>query len=133
MHHLFKSTNIDYSERVAADIVISAIRESVSYRFIYFGYDSAKSADIANRTRDAIFCRGFPFPGTLKGAASNWFRKYKKGNNKSLDQPFDLFLTNFENQKRIWRTCIHLMTLKQREEETLLEYVGFKNETISTC
>nr|XP_023895661.1 uncharacterized protein LOC112007537 [Quercus suber] len=70
---------------------------------------------------DEILCRSFPT--TLKGAARKWFTKLPTSSIDSFEQLSNAFLCHFVGGQRPKRPTDHLLTIRQREKETLRSYV----------
>jgi len=78
---------------------------------------------------DKILCRSFPT--TLKGAASEWFKKLLTSSIDSFKQLSNTFLRHFVEGQRPKRPTDHLLTIRQGEKETLRSYVKrFTRETL---
>ena len=78
---------------------------------------------------DEILCRSFPT--TLKGAAREWFTKLPALSIDSFEQLGSAFLCHFVGGQCSKRLVDHLLTIKQREKETLRSYVKrFTRETL---
>ncbi|XP_030922916.1 uncharacterized protein LOC115949778 [Quercus lobata] len=70
---------------------------------------------------DEILCCSFPT--TLKGAAREWFTKLPTSSIDSFEQLSNAFLSHFVGRQRPKRPTDYLLTIKQREKETLRSYV----------
>ena len=68
-----------------------------------------------------ILCRSFPI--TLKGAGWEWFNKLPTSSIDTFEQLSGSFVCHFVGGQRPKRTADHLLTIKQREKETLRSYV----------
>ena len=78
---------------------------------------------------DEILCHSFPT--TLKGAAREWFMKLPKSSVDSFEQLGNAFVRHFVGGQRLKRPTDHLLTIRQREKETLRLYVKrFIRETL---
>ncbi|XP_075675082.1 uncharacterized protein LOC142644330 [Castanea sativa] len=78
---------------------------------------------------DEIMCHSFPT--TLKGAAREWFTKLPTSSIDSFEQLSSAFLRHFVGGQRPKRPVDHLLTIKQREKETLRSYMKrFTRETL---
>ena len=78
---------------------------------------------------DEILCRSFPT--TLKGAAREWFTKLSTSSVDNFEQLSNAFLRHFIGGQRPKRPADHLLTIRQREKETLRSYVKhFTRETL---
>ena len=78
---------------------------------------------------DEILCRSFPT--TLKGAAREWFIKLPTSSINRFEQLRNAFLHHFVGGQRPKRPADHLLTIRQREKETLRSYVKhFTRETL---
>ena len=68
---------------------------------------------------------------TLKGAAREWFMKLPKSSVDSFEQLGNAFVRHFVGGQRLKRPTDHLLTIRQREKETLRLYVKrFIRETL---
>lgn len=70
---------------------------------------------------DAVWCKYFPT--TLKGLAQSWFNDLAAGSISSFDQLSAMFSNHFVTSKRQKKTSWNLMSVGQREDESLKEYV----------
>ncbi|XP_030948931.1 uncharacterized protein LOC115972829 [Quercus lobata] len=70
---------------------------------------------------DEILCRFFPT--TLKGAAREWFTKLPMSSIDNFEQLSSSFLRHFVGGQHPKSLVDHLLTIKQREKETLRSYV----------
>ena len=78
---------------------------------------------------DKILCRSFLT--TLKGAAREWFTKLPMSSVDSFEQLSNAFLCHFIGGQRPKRPADHLLTVRQREKETLRSYMKrFTRETL---
>ncbi|XP_023895554.1 uncharacterized protein LOC112007443 [Quercus suber] len=78
---------------------------------------------------DEIMCRSFPT--TFKGAAREWFTKQSTSSIDNFDQLSNAFLRHFIGGQRPKRLADYLLTIRQRERETLRSYVKrFTRETL---
>ena len=78
---------------------------------------------------DEILYRSFPT--TLKGAAREWFIKLPTSSIDRFEQLRNAFLHHFVGGQRPKRPADHLLTIRQREKETLRSYVKhFTRETL---
>ncbi|XP_023873632.1 uncharacterized protein LOC111986229 [Quercus suber] len=76
-----------------------------------------------------ISCRSFTT--TLKGAAREWFTKLPTSSIDNFEQLSNAFLHHFVGGQRPKRPVDHLLTIRQREKETLRSYVKrFTCETL---
>lgn len=62
-------------------------------------------------------------PTTFRHAARKWYNDLKPGSISSFDEFRQKFLTHFMGSKSIRKPPAHLMTVRQRENESLQEYV----------
>ena len=70
---------------------------------------------------DEILYRSFPT--TLKGATREWFTKLPTSSINSFEQLSNAFLRHFVGEQRPKRPADHLLTIRQREKETLRSYM----------
>ena len=70
---------------------------------------------------DKILCHSFPT--TLKGVAREWFTKLPTSSIDNFEQLGNSFLCHFISGKRPKRSADHLLTIRQREKETMRSYV----------
>ncbi|XP_023885281.1 uncharacterized protein LOC111997427 [Quercus suber] len=78
---------------------------------------------------DEILC--WSFPTTLKGAAREWFTKLPTSSINNFEQLSNAFLRHFVGGQHPKRPSDHLLTIRQREKETLRSYVKcFTGETL---
>ena len=76
-----------------------------------------------------ILCRSFPT--TLKVAIKEWFTKLPTSSIDSFEQLSNAFLRHFVRGQRPKRLAGHLITIRQREKETLRSYMErFIRETL---
>ena len=88
-----------------------------------------KTTLVLQQPPDKILCRSFPTP--LKGAAREWFTKLPKSSIDSFEQLSNAFLRHFVSGQRPKRPANHLLTIRQREKETLRSYMKrFTQETL---
>ncbi|KAJ0984219.1 hypothetical protein J5N97_002575 [Dioscorea zingiberensis] len=81
-----------------------------------------------NGTSEVVLCRGFS--KTLSGIAYDWFRSLPEGSIAYFDQLMDKFLRRFANCRRHKRNPVMLLRCKQREGESLRDYLDrFNDET----
>ena len=79
---------------------------------------------------DAIMCRAFPT--TLKGAARIWFSQLAPNSISTFKELSAQFTMNFISGHRYKKSTACLMSIKQREEETLRAYISrFNKEALS--
>ena len=79
---------------------------------------------------DAIMCRAFPT--TLKGAARIWFSKLTPNSISTFKELSAQFTAHFIRGHRYKKSTACLMSIKQREEETLRSYISrFNKEALS--
>ncbi|XP_058217315.1 uncharacterized protein LOC131328385 [Rhododendron vialii] len=78
---------------------------------------------------DQIMCRAFPT--TLKGSARVWFGKLASGSIKTFSRLSQLFVEHFYNGRRQHRPTTYLLSVKQKEDETMRAYLKrFNNEAL---
>ncbi|KAJ0985444.1 hypothetical protein J5N97_003800 [Dioscorea zingiberensis] len=83
---------------------------------------------MVNRTSEVVLCHGFP--KTLTRIVYDWFRSLPHGSIAYFDQLADQFLRLFANCMREKRNPVMLLRCKQREGESLRDYLDrFKKET----
>ena len=70
---------------------------------------------------DAVLCRAFP--STLKGAARNWYSALKPNTIFSFDQMSSRFAAHFISSRRPSRGSDSLMSVKQKQGESIRTYV----------
>ncbi|XP_010665814.1 uncharacterized protein LOC104883066 [Beta vulgaris subsp. vulgaris] len=75
---------------------------------------------------EAAWCKFFPT--TLKGLALTWFTELPSGSISSFTALKAAFKQNFITGRRHRKTSIHLMSIRQRREEDLAEYIKRFNE-----
>ena len=63
------------------------------------------------------------FPTTLKGATREWFTKLPTSSIDSFEQLGNSFLRHFIGGQHLRRPADHLLTIRQREKETLRSYM----------
>ena len=80
------------------------------------------------QTPNEMICRSFPT--TLRGAAREWFNKLPAALIDNFDQLSDSFICHFIGGQWHKRLTSYLLTIKQQEGETLMEYVKFFNEVV---
>ena len=79
---------------------------------------------------DAIMCRAFPT--TLKGAARIWFSQLTPNSISTFKELNAQFTTHFIGRHRYKKSTACLMSIKQREDETLRSYISrFNKEALS--
>ncbi|XP_071920768.1 uncharacterized protein [Coffea arabica] len=78
---------------------------------------------------DAVRCKTFPM--FLEGKARQWFQGLPPRSVRSFSQLARLFAAQFVSSRAYSKTAAHLMTVHQRPEESLREYmVRFNNESL---
>ena len=78
---------------------------------------------------DEIMCH--TFPTTLKRPARIWFKKLMSGSVGSFAQLSRSFFNHFIGGQRYGRPATHLLSIKQKEGETLRSYLTrFNKETL---
>ena len=75
---------------------------------------------------DEIICRAFPM--TLKGAARIWFNRLTPGSISTFKELSAQFTAHFIVGHRYKRSMACLISIKQREEETLRSYISRFNK-----
>ena len=79
---------------------------------------------------DEIMCRAFPT--TLKGAARIWFNRLTPNSISTFKELSAQFTAQFIGGHRYKKSTACLMSIKQREDETLRSYVSrFNKEALS--
>ena len=80
---------------------------------------------------DEIMCRAFPT--TLKGAARIWFNRLTPNSINTFKELSTQFTSHFIGGHRYKKSTTCLMSIKQREDETLRSYITrFNKEALST-
>ncbi|XP_071939126.1 uncharacterized protein [Coffea arabica] len=78
---------------------------------------------------DAVRCKTFPM--FLEGKARQWFQELPPRSIRSFAQLARLFAAQFVSSRAFSKSTAHLMTIQQRPEESLREYmVRFNNESL---
>ncbi|XP_027169517.1 uncharacterized protein LOC113769251 [Coffea eugenioides] len=78
---------------------------------------------------DAVRCMTFPM--FLEGKTRQWFQGLLPRSIRSFSQLARLFLAQFVSSRALSKSTAHLMTIQQRPEESLREYmVRFNNESL---
>ncbi|KAL2248675.1 UNVERIFIED_CONTAM: hypothetical protein Sindi_2341200 [Sesamum indicum] len=71
------------------------------------------------------------FATTLTVKAQEWFTNLPRGSIESYDQLVQKFNFHFASKKKQKRSATHLFNIRQREDETLKNFMGrFNNETL---
>ncbi|KAL2226526.1 uncharacterized protein LOC105160137 [Sesamum indicum] len=71
------------------------------------------------------------FATTLTGKAQEWFTNLPRGSIESYEQLVQKFNFHFASKMKQNRSATHLFNIRQREEETLKNFMGrFNNETL---
>ena len=79
---------------------------------------------------NAIMCRAFPT--TLKGAARIWFSRLTPNSISTFKELSAQFTAHFIGGHRYKKSMACLMSIKQREDETLRSYISrFNKEALS--
>ncbi|XP_023880938.1 uncharacterized protein LOC111993326 [Quercus suber] len=79
---------------------------------------------------DEIICKAFPT--TLKGAARIWFSRWTPNSISTFRELSAQFTTHFIGGHRYKKSTACLMSIKQREDETLRSYISrFNKEALS--
>ncbi|XP_057950965.1 uncharacterized protein LOC131145799 [Malania oleifera] len=74
---------------------------------------------------DAIMCRAFAT--TLKGTARDWYRTLRPGSVGSFQGMEQMFIGHFLSSRRVAKTTGHLMSMVQRDRETLKNFMHHFN------
>ncbi|XP_065639045.1 uncharacterized protein LOC136071541 [Quercus suber] len=103
------------------------------------GRVSSDLNDLVNRTdspftvagvADEIMCRAFPI--TLKGPARVWFSRLTPNSISTFKELSAQFTTHFIRGHRYKKSMACLMSIRQREDETLRSYIArFNKEALS--
>nr|XP_027109351.1 uncharacterized protein LOC113729226 [Coffea arabica] len=81
------------------------------------------------KAADAVRCKTFPM--FLEGRARQWFQGLPPRSIRSFTQLARLFSAQFVSSRAFSKSTAHLMTIQQRAEESLREYmVRFNNESL---
>ena len=75
---------------------------------------------------DEIMCRAFPM--TLKGAARIWFNRLTPNSISTFKELSVQFTTHFIGGHRYKKSTAFLVSIKQREDETLRSYIACFNK-----
>ena len=79
---------------------------------------------------DKIMCRAFLM--TLKGAARIWFSRLMPNSINTFKELSTQFTTHFIGGHRYKKSMAYLMSIRQREDETLRSYISrFNKEALS--
>ena len=79
---------------------------------------------------DEIMCR--VFPTTLKGSARIWFSRLTPNSISTFKELSAQFTSHFIGEHRYKKSIAYLMSIKQREDETLRSYIArFNKEVLS--
>ncbi|KAL2244073.1 UNVERIFIED_CONTAM: hypothetical protein Sindi_0525300 [Sesamum indicum] len=71
------------------------------------------------------------FATTLTGKAQEWFTNLPRGSIESYEQLVQKFNFHFASKKKEKRSATHLFNIRQREDETMKNFMGrFNNETL---
>jgi CRISPR/Cas system CMR-associated protein Cmr1 (group 7 of RAMP superfamily) len=70
---------------------------------------------------DELMCRAFSI--TLKGLTRKWFDTLRSGTIDSFNELSKQFLGQFISGRTHRKSCVYLLTIKQREMKTLREYI----------
>ncbi|GKV27797.1 hypothetical protein SLEP1_g36923 [Rubroshorea leprosula] len=90
---------------------------------------SYKLAMMIYGASDALLCR--VFPSTLKKAAQTWYFKLKAKSINSFEQLERCFIDHFTASKVPKKTNHHLMSIRQKTNESLRAYIArFHNESL---
>ena len=90
--------------------------------------ESFRALILLHRARDRIMCRAFP--STLKKMAPDWYSDLKAGSIYSFDQTSRMFVFHFATNKTQRRQYESLVNIKQREGESICDYMAHFNATI---
>ncbi|GKV37983.1 hypothetical protein SLEP1_g45941 [Rubroshorea leprosula] len=101
-------------------------------------YDGTKDADDhlhafyscmqAQNASDALMCK--IFPSTLRGNARTWYHSLPRRSINSYTEMVSAFATKFSSRRLIRKTTSELMRVKQREGESLKNYMSRFNDAI---
>ncbi|XP_057775264.1 uncharacterized protein LOC130994243 [Salvia miltiorrhiza] len=108
-----------------------------NYRPISLDYDGTTDLEVhmalleglaaLHQYVEGIKCR--IFATTLSGMAQRWFHNLRSNSIQSYGDLYLMFMRQFASSKRVGRTAISLMDIKQEPQETLREYVARFNIT----
>ncbi|KAL2226319.1 UNVERIFIED_CONTAM: hypothetical protein Sindi_1990600 [Sesamum indicum] len=71
------------------------------------------------------------FATTLSGKAQEWFTSLPRESVESYEQLVQKFYFHFASKKKQKRSATHLFNIRQKEDETLRNFMGrFNNETL---
>ena len=91
---------------------------------------SFKTTMHLQRVSDEIMCRAFPT--TLKGPTQAWFNKIPPNTVSSFKKLSKLFVNNFIRGQRHKRSSSSLLTIEQRENESLCSFITrFNREALT--
>ncbi|XP_057808455.1 uncharacterized protein LOC131022931 [Salvia miltiorrhiza] len=115
-----------FSEEILADILPN------HYKPINMEYDGSEDPEVhmarfetvvmLHQYSEGIKCR--IFFTTLTGLAQQWFRTLDLGSIYSFAEFHDLFMCQFASSRRMAKTAISLMEIRQEPGETLKEYAS---------
>ncbi|XP_010259737.1 PREDICTED: uncharacterized protein LOC104599072 [Nelumbo nucifera] len=78
---------------------------------------------------DVLTCR--TFQATFRGAAHHWFSNPPPRSISSWEQFANLFLARFINNRRCYKSVVSLMSIKQKQGESLRSYIDrYKKEEL---
>ncbi|XP_023919235.1 uncharacterized protein LOC112030801 [Quercus suber] len=80
------------------------------------------------QTPDEVICK--LFPATLRGAARVWFSKFPASSIENFEQLSDSFVRHFIGGQRHKRPTSYLLTVRQQEGESLMDYVKRFNKAV---
>ncbi|XP_023895558.1 uncharacterized protein LOC112007447 [Quercus suber] len=80
------------------------------------------------QTPDEVICRSFP--ATLRGATKVWFCKLQASSIENFEQLSDSFFRHFIGGQRHKRPTSYLLTVRQQEGESLMDYVKWFNKAV---
>ncbi|GKV39886.1 hypothetical protein SLEP1_g47587 [Rubroshorea leprosula] len=82
----------------------------------------------AQNTSDALMCK--IFPSTLRGNARTWYYSLPPRSISSYTEMVSAFATKFSNRRLIRKTTTELMRVKQRDGESLKNYMSRFNDAV---
>ncbi|GKV42236.1 hypothetical protein SLEP1_g49665 [Rubroshorea leprosula] len=82
----------------------------------------------AQNASDALMCK--IFPSTLRGNAQTWYYSLPPRSISSYTKMAFAFATKFSSRKLISKTTSELMRVKQRDEESLKNYMSKFNDAV---
>ncbi|GKU96172.1 hypothetical protein SLEP1_g9439 [Rubroshorea leprosula] len=82
----------------------------------------------AQNTSDALICK--IFPSTLRGNARTWYYSLPPRSISSYTEMASAFATKFSSRRLIRKTTSELMRVKQRDGESLKNYMSIFNDAV---